>query len=231
MRYFLIALYLVSAIALGSFVQQKRSETVSELSSRWLPGFPLASSGPFRGVLVAGWWMRIQRLRSEFQFEKIASVIKRISFLQPHIPEVWEYLSWNMAYNLLADTQYDRKLQTKWLRRGLDHLEEGLIYNPDSLVILFAQARTVYMKATTEYDFKKELEEILGEKPFSYALRKVIESGVMTRGGYSEHLLAIDICRKADDYTMAHEGARLLLERFPKKRNNSQQLLKEAGLL
>ncbi|MBF0196701.1 MAG: hypothetical protein HQL32_03285 [Planctomycetes bacterium] len=211
----IIVSLLVLLIGLGFCVDEARKEYVSNEPSRWLPGFPIASTGPLKGVLVSAWWMKIHRLRHQFKFDEIGVMTKRIALLQPNIPEVWEYLSWNMSFNLLADNRGNRQAQERWLKEGLLCLEKGLNYIPDNSLLLYSQAYTVHMKRTSTPSFEEELRSILQEDPIKYAFRKVAESQVHLKGTYVQLLFYIKISLDAGELKMAQEGVEQLRIRFP----------------
>ena len=144
-------------ILLGILIQWQREHYVTGHKNVWLSQFPIASSGPFKGLLTGYWWVDVQNLQFEFKFDEVQKLTRKICYLQPHNPKVWEYLSWNLSFNLMAESLHDRSLQEHWLLEGLKQLEKGLDYNPEENLLEYAMGFTVFMKTRGDYDFSVEL--------------------------------------------------------------------------
>ncbi len=88
--------------------------------------------GGFRGLVADLLWIRASKLQEEGQFFELVQLSKWISQLEPRVPEVWSYQSWNLAYNVsvLFPEHGDR---WRWVNHGVDLLrKEGLTHNPVS---------------------------------------------------------------------------------------------------
>lgn len=88
--------------------------------------------GGFRGLVADLLWVRAATLQEEGQYFELVQLAKWISQLEPRIPEVWSYQSWNLAYNIgaLFPNHEDR---WRWVRHGIDLLRrQGLAHNPAS---------------------------------------------------------------------------------------------------
>lgn len=175
MRLVILTLWVLVVFGTGSLFFEERKAWLKGSEVRWLKNYPVASTGPLKGVLVASWWIKIQQLQMKYEFEKIAGLTEKICYLQPNIPEVWEYMGWNMAFNLLAETAHDRKSQIFWLEKGIHLMQDGLHYVDDQGLLCFYLGFTIYNKYKSEFDLKNELQEILGADPkrqaYDYLLR------------------------------------------------------------
>jgi len=213
--FLLMALFLV-----GANVEWQRVQYVTGHKKVWLSQFPIASSGPFKGLLTGYWWVEALNLQMDFEFEEVEKLTKKICYLQPHNPKVWEYLSWNLSFNLMAESLHDRELMAKWLLEGIKQLEKGLSYNENNSLIEYSLGFTVFMKTRGDYDFTGELETYLKEPPMVYARQKMIDSEVIENGEYIMGLQAVNIFLGASDSALAIASCHRLIKRFPEHEEN-----------
>jgi len=87
--------------------------------------------GPLKGIVAGLAWVEVFRCQRAFLFEEVDRRTQWICALQPHVVDGWDYLSWNLAFNLYAEAGDGLEQKGKWLRRGLDQLDLGLSLNPD----------------------------------------------------------------------------------------------------
>jgi len=90
----------------------------------------LAAAGSLRGIIVNVLWMRAEKLKTEGRHFEAMKLAELITTLQPRFPAVWEYMSWNMAYNISVEcnTQEER---WDWINKGMRLLrEQGIPNNP-----------------------------------------------------------------------------------------------------
>lgn len=86
--------------------------------------------GGFRGLVADVLWVRAASLQEEGQYFELVQLAKWISQLEPRVPEVWSFQSWNLAYNIsvLFPDYEDR---WRWVQHGIDLLRrQGLAHNP-----------------------------------------------------------------------------------------------------
>jgi len=204
-----------SVVLTGCFLQWDRITYVTGHEKVWLSQFPIASSGPFKGLLTGYWWVEAQNMQAKFRFEEVEKLTKRICYLQPYNPKVWEYLSWNMSYNLSAESVQDRERQVYWLLEGLRQLRRGIDYNPKNLLLEYAFGVTVFLKTQGDFDFTPELKAFLNQEPLQFAKFRMIESKVIEYGEYIMGLHAINIYLKAADLDLAIASCHQLIKRFP----------------
>ncbi|MBT3377148.1 MAG: hypothetical protein HN742_41425 [Lentisphaerae bacterium] len=91
--------------------------------------------GPLRGLIVdALWWRMIQHQDEGNHFETM-QLTEWITALQPRFPQVWAFHAWNLSYNV-AHEFADPDTRWQWIQRSIRLLrDDGLRYNPGSLVI------------------------------------------------------------------------------------------------
>jgi len=88
--------------------------------------------GGFRAILVDVLWLRAIRLQKAQKFWELAQLTDWICKLEPRIPKVWVFNSWNMSYNILAEVPTSEE-RWSWLWRAIRLiLDQGLKYNPNS---------------------------------------------------------------------------------------------------
>lgn len=130
----------------------------------------LASTGSFRGIMVNILWYRIEELKNDGKFAEANTLARTIVSLQPRFPGAWEFMAWNMAYNISVqcNTQEERWY---WVNNGLTLLrQEGIPNNPRSIK-LYRQlswilshkmgGRTDDMHWYYKRQFAQEWEEVL----------------------------------------------------------------------
>ena len=123
-------------------------DTVAGYSVRIVPGAPayelsdLATEavtlvlGGFRGPYVAWLWVKAEEEKEKKVHFDLVDRYTKIAMLQRDYPAVWQFLAWNMAYNLSVQWQSpERKYQ--WVRRGTEFLIEGNRWNPHSPEMLY----------------------------------------------------------------------------------------------
>ena len=131
----------------------------------------LASTGSLRGIAINVAWYRIEKLKEEGKFAEANDLAKFVTSLQPRFPAAWEFMAWNMAYNISVkcNTQEERWY---WVRNGMDLLRnEGIPNNPRA-ILLYRQlgwilshkiaGRTDDMHWYYKRQFAQEWEEVLG---------------------------------------------------------------------
>jgi len=98
-----------------------------------------------RGVAVDYLWVKALTLQQEGRWHEVAALADLIAKLQPHFPTVWEFNSWNLAYNISVQW-VDPADQWKWVKEGLIYLDQGLERNPLAIQILFQKGWTYWHK-------------------------------------------------------------------------------------
>ena len=97
--------------------------------------FVTVTLGGFRGMIADLLWLRASRLQEERRYVELVQLSGRITKLEPHMPEVWSFHAWNMAYNIsvMMARPEDR---WRWVLNGIELLrDEGVPLNPRSAMI------------------------------------------------------------------------------------------------
>ena len=169
--------------------------------------------GPFRGVFINFLWIRAQELKMEGKHHEAMNLARAITLLQPRFSRVWTFHAWNMAYNISVTAQ-DPRERWEWVKKGIELLrDEGLVYNPNDLLIhremgwiylhkiggLTDDSNMYYKQALAA-----EWTEYLGEPPtIPITLREqdavALARGLRGEGGYRlrfEHRHGVDLARQ-----------------------------------
>jgi hypothetical protein len=159
-RSLLLLLTTASLAAAGLFVdplQQMRArydltgEPVKGLS----PKLALATQvlGWARGVIMDVIWIRMEGLKREGRYFELVQLADWACLLAPRIPDVWDFNSWNLAYNVSCQVDYlpDR---WAWVESGIELLrEDGIPLNPTAPELHSRLAFIIYHKIGQEDDY------------------------------------------------------------------------------
>lgn len=85
--------------------------------------------GGFRGLACDLLWLRAQRAKDEGRFYESVALAGSITRIQPRFEQIWEYLAWDMAYNLAAEVD-DPAAKWAWFISGVETNAEGCLRNP-----------------------------------------------------------------------------------------------------
>lgn len=97
--------------------------------------FTTVALGGFRGLIANMLWIRANDLQDEDKFFEAMQLADWITKLEPHFPQVWAYMAWNMAYNISVKFK-DAADRWRWVRAGFELLrDDGLRYNPNDVLI------------------------------------------------------------------------------------------------
>ncbi|MHC4624259.1 MAG: hypothetical protein ACYS4W_10195 [Planctomycetota bacterium] len=99
--------------------------------------FATVAMGAFRGLVVDILWMRAETLKEQGQFFDARQLAEWITTLQPRFAAVWDFHSWNMAYNIsvaIPATQPEERW--RWVKNGYELLrDQGIEVNPRSVLL------------------------------------------------------------------------------------------------
>ncbi len=93
---------------------------------------PTVALFTFRSLAIDYLWIRADELQHEGQYFDALHLARLICALQPHLQSVWDYRSYNMAYNISVSmpTWPER---WNWVEAGYKLLrDEALVFNPRS---------------------------------------------------------------------------------------------------
>jgi len=125
--------------------------------------FATVALGAFRGLIVDALWIRADKLKSEGQFFDAKQLAEWITTLQPRFAAVWEFRSWNMAYNISVALPAARPQERwKWVKNGYELLrDKGIPLNPKS-ISLYRQLALI---------FQNKIGDVMDEAHKYYKLR------------------------------------------------------------
>ncbi len=114
--------------ALNVFGGEEVTQNAPPEYAFWIQAF-----GAFRGLIVNFAFMRAEDYKDNGRYYDAMNLADWICKLQPHFPAVWEFQSWNMAWNISVTT-FTPEERWHWVYNGARLLrDEGLPYNPRSI--------------------------------------------------------------------------------------------------
>ncbi|MCY2932167.1 MAG: hypothetical protein NTV86_22260 [Planctomycetota bacterium] len=91
--------------------------------------------GGFRSVILATLWVRATKAHQEGNHYDALQLARLICELEPYDPGVWDYQSWQMAWNISV-TKRTGEERWRWVSNGMKLLrDEGIAINPRSLIL------------------------------------------------------------------------------------------------
>ena len=107
--------------------------------------FATVAMGAFRGLVVDILWMRADTLKEQGQFFDAKQIAEWITTLQPRFASVWDFQSWNMAYNIsVAMPATQPQERWRWVKNGYELLRDKAIpLNPKS-ILLYRQLAWIF---------------------------------------------------------------------------------------
>jgi hypothetical protein len=104
--------------------------------------------GGFRGLACDLLWMRATAAKENRRFFESVALFQAISRIQPRFEQIWEYMSWDMAYNIAVEVD-DPAAKFGWFVAGLDANVRGCRRNPGSERLLRHLAWMYHHKGDT----------------------------------------------------------------------------------
>ncbi len=97
--------------------------------------FATVAMGAFRGLVVDILWIRADAMKEKGLFFDAKQLADWITVLQPRFASVWDFQSWNMAYNIsVAIPASQPEERWRWVRNGFELLrDKGILLNPKSI--------------------------------------------------------------------------------------------------
>jgi hypothetical protein len=87
--------------------------------------------GGFRGLACDLLWMRALQAKEQGHFYESVALGHTISQIQPRFEQIWEYMAWDMAYNIAYEND-DENVKWAWFLAGLEVNATGCLRNPQS---------------------------------------------------------------------------------------------------
>lgn len=111
--------------------------------------FAIQAFGAFRGLLTNLAFIRAEQYKQEGKYYDAMQLASWITKLQPRFVSVWEFMAWNMAWNISVTT-YTPEERWNWVYNGAKLLrDEGLKYNPRA-VNLYRQLSWIFGNKMSE---------------------------------------------------------------------------------
>jgi hypothetical protein len=147
---------LIAAQLLASFaLRPLRASTVSakEVYTAVQPGEFAGTLllGGFRGLACDLLWMRGTAAKDNRRFYESVAIFQMISRIQPRFEQIWEYMAWDMAYNISVEVD-DEGGKWSWFLAGLDANVRGCRRNPGSERLLRHLAWMFHHKGDTFHE-------------------------------------------------------------------------------
>ena len=87
--------------------------------------------GGFRGLACDLLWLRADSAKENGRFYESVALFEAISRIQPRFEQPWQFMSWDLAYNLSHEVE-DRDAKWSWIIAGIDTNIRGVTRNPQS---------------------------------------------------------------------------------------------------
>ncbi len=111
--------------------------------------FAIQAFGAFRSLLTNIAFIRAEEYKQQGRYYDAMQLASWICTLQPRFPAVWEFHSWNMAWNISVTT-YTPEERWNWVYNGVKLLrDEGLRYNPRAINI-YKQLAWIFVNKMSE---------------------------------------------------------------------------------
>lgn len=107
--------------------------------------------GGFRGLACDLLWMRGSAAKDNRRFYESVAIFQIISRIQPRFEQTWEYMAWDMAYNISVEVD-DEGGKWSWFLAGLDANLRGCRRNPGSERLLRHLAWMFHHKGDTFHE-------------------------------------------------------------------------------
>ena len=95
----------------------------------------LATLG-LRGLAVNLLWEKANHYKKVEDWTNLTASLEQLAKLQPNFITFWKYQSWNLSYNVSVEFD-DYNDRYYWVRRGIQFLQKGNVYNRDNPVLLW----------------------------------------------------------------------------------------------
>jgi hypothetical protein len=122
--------------------------------------------GGFRGLATDLLWLRAIGAKDDGRFYESVAVFDLISRLQPRFERVWEFMSWEMAYNISHEMD-DADGRWAWYLAGVEAQVRGVEQNPQStrlmryLAWLFMHRGEHHLKRIEAAEWSRLLDPVL----------------------------------------------------------------------
>ena len=184
------ALCIAGAALLQNPINTQRKELQLVLQSNIYKELPpkyawvSAAGGTFRGIAADILWARAEQLKQDGKYYELHQLAKWITTLQPRFPQVWQFQSWNMSYNISVATKTAPE-RWQWVYNGIRLIrDEGIPNNEKSIPLYQQLAWTWFHKVGDRMDdfhmtYKRvwaaTMETLLGPPPVAVSNKEAID--------------------------------------------------------
>jgi len=88
-----------------------------------------------RGIAVSWLWSKAIEYKKKEDWTNFRATLSQLANLQPYFISFWRYQSWNLSYNVSVELD-DVGDRFHYVKRGIEFLKEGTLYNRDSPYLL-----------------------------------------------------------------------------------------------
>ena len=88
-----------------------------------------------RGIAVSWLWNKAIEYKRKEDWTNFRATLSQLAKLQPYFISFWRYQSWNLTYNVSVELD-DVRDRFHYVKRGIEFLKEGTLYNRDSPYLL-----------------------------------------------------------------------------------------------
>lgn len=178
--------------------------------------------GAFRGLITDIAFIRAEQLKQLGRFYDAMQLHLWICKLQPHFPTVWEYASWNMAWNISVTT-FTPEERWNWVYNGVKLLrDEGIPQNPRAINLYKQLAWTFNNKMGAATDNFHEAYK----RQWAYRMHLLLGPPPDPLGGLTAQPDVFDEIASAEDVDKLMDAARITAEQNEKAR---RELAEERG--
>lgn len=167
-----VALLVAAHLIAVHWIAPRRAEvvTTAEIHDALTPGEFAGTLmlGGFRGLATDLLWMRAVAAKDAGRFYESLALCEAIARVQPRFEQVWEFMSWDLAYNIAHEIDDDDG-KWAWFQAGLGFNARGCRRNPDSVRLLrhlawmFHHKGDWFHRRIEAHDFTPLIDPILAE--------------------------------------------------------------------
>jgi len=132
----LVVLLVIGGFANAAFRGARERENIQETAGVEPPTELVGALllGGFRGIAINLLWLHARNLQDEKKYYEIPAVCELLLTLQPNIPDVWAFHSWNLAYNITVKWQAPED-KWRWVKSGMKVIEKGAERIPNNFLL------------------------------------------------------------------------------------------------
>ena len=162
-----LILLIFSQVLVHTVIADKRPGGSTELHEPLPPGEMAGTFllGGMRGLAIDVLWLRAISAKEQGRLYESVGLYQLITSVQPRFEQVWEFLSWEQAYNIAHESDLP-DARWLWFQIGVEANIRGLKFNPRShrllrhLAWMFFHRGSEYDDRISARDWSKDLNPI-----------------------------------------------------------------------